>query len=343
MLKGNNLDELLNNRINNFDIIRFLAATLVIFAHSYPLTGHNAEEPLGALTNGMSFGGLAVKVFFIISGFLITQSFDRSKDIKKYSIARILRIFPGLIVVVLLSMLIVGPVFTNLSLKNYFLDPKTYEYLKTIRLYHLEYYLPGVFQQNPNQAVNGSLWTLWYEFYFYIVIAVLGITRLLNRPIVLLGFLLASILFYLGRGNFYTDLFRYFSVGMLFYLFRQKIVLNGWIAALSIIILAFTAKTPYFSYLLSVLGSYIIFYLAFHKNLKFNNFGKYGDFSYGIYIYAFPIQQIAVYATDNQLSHWGNFLVSFPITLIFSVLSWHLVEKRALKLKNYSMKVKKPW
>lgn len=335
MLKGRNLDELMNERKNNFDIIRFIAATLVIFSHAYPLTNNPGIEPFGVISNGlMSFGGLAVKIFFVISGFLITQSFDRSKDVVSYAKARILRIFPALIVVVLLSVFVLGPIFTTVSLKNYFSDPQTFNYFKTLTLYKMEYYLPGVFQFTPNKAINGSLWTLWYEFFFYIVVGVLGVTRLLNKKMVIGGFILATILFHLGRGNFYTDLFRYFGAGMLFYLFRKNIIHNGWLALLSFIVLALTIKTHYFNYTLTIFGTYIIFYLSFHRNLKFYGFGKYGDFSYGIYIYAFPIQEMIVYLCHNRFSPLENFLIAFPITLVFAIASWHIIEKNALKLKK---------
>jgi peptidoglycan/LPS O-acetylase OafA/YrhL len=339
MVKGKNIDELMNERKNNFDIIRFFAAALVIFSHTYPLTtGSNGTEPFGVLSNGqMTFGELAVKVFFVISGFLITQSFDRSKDLVKYAKARILRIFPALIVVVSLSALILGPIFTNLPLKKYFLNHQTIDYFKTITLYWIRYDLPGVFQSSPYHAVNGSLWTLWYEFFFYIVVAILGVTKLLNKKIVVVGFIAATILFYLGRGTFYTDLFRYFSMGMLIYLFRKNIIHNGWFALISFVVVALTIKTHYFTYFLSIFGSYLIFYLAFNNKLKFYNFGKYGDFSYGLYIYGFPVQQMVVHLSHNQLSILESFLISFPITLVFAFLSWRIVEKNALKLKKVSI------
>jgi peptidoglycan/LPS O-acetylase OafA/YrhL len=335
MLKGRYINDLLQERKNNFDIIRFVAASLVIFSHSYPLTNNNGAEPFGFLSNGqMSFGGLAVKIFFIISGFLITQSFDRSKDVISYAKARILRIFPALIVVVLLSVFVLGPIFTTLSLKNYFSDPQTYNYFKTITLYKMQYFLPGVFQSTPNKAINGSLWTLWFEFFFYIVVAVLGVTKFLNRKIVVLGFILSSILFHFGRGNFYTDLFRYFSAGMLFYLFRKNIIHNDWIALFSFAVIALTIKTHYFNYTLPIFGSYIVFYLSFHKYLKFYHFGKYGDFSYGIYIYAFPIEEMIVSLSHNKFSPMEVFFTAFPLTLICAIASWHIVEKNALKLKK---------
>ncbi|WHY76922.1 acyltransferase [Neobacillus sp. WH10] len=340
-LKGRNIDECINARKNNLDIIRFFAATLVIFSHAYPLTyGNNGSEPFAIFTNGeMTFGELAVSIFFVISGFLITQSFVRSNDPVKYFKARSLRIFPGLIFCVLLSVFILGPIFTELSLMDYFKNRDTYEYMSTITLYLIQYDLPGVFQTNVwPTAVNGSLWTLWYEFFFYIVVAILGVTRLLDRRFVLACFILSSIVYFMGIGGFYSDLFRYFSAGMVFYLYRKQIKLNGWFAILSLVIVILTAKFGFFDYALSIFGTYLIFYIAFDTRLKLENFGKYGDFSYGIYIYAFPFQQIMVYIFHNQLSPLKNFLYSFPVTLLFAIVSWHLVEKRALKYKNVSFK-----
>jgi peptidoglycan/LPS O-acetylase OafA/YrhL len=341
LLKGNNIEHFIANKKNNLDIIRFFAASLVLFSHAYPLTtGNNGSEPFAIMTNGeMTFGELAVAIFFVISGFLITQSFDRSKNPINYFKARSLRIFPGLIFCVLLSIFILGPILTNLSLKDYFTNRETYDYLKTITLYWMQYDLPGLFPENiwPG-AVNGSLWTLWYEFFFYFVVAILGVTKLLDKRIVLVGFILATALYFAGRGGFYTDLFRYFSAGMVFYLFRKEIKLNGWIAAASFIIMVLTAKNGYFEYSLSVFGTYLIFYLAFASKVKFHNFGKYGDFSYGIYIYAFPIQQIMTQVFNNQLTPLENFLFSFPVTLIFAVLSWYLIEKQALKYKKASFR-----
>jgi peptidoglycan/LPS O-acetylase OafA/YrhL len=234
-----------------------------------------------------------------------------------------------------LAVFILGPIFTNLGLFQYFTDRQTLDYFRTITLYWIQFDLPGVFLNNiwPG-AVNGSLWTLWYEFFFYIVVAVLGITRLLDRKVVLIAFIVSSGLYFIGRGAFYADLFRYFSAGMLFYLFRKQIKMNGWAALVSFILLALSAKTGYFSYAFTVFGTYLIFYLAFETRLNLHNFGKNGDFSYGIYIYAFPFQQIITHLFKNQLTPLENFLLAFPFTLLFAILSWHLVEKNALKLKK---------
>jgi peptidoglycan/LPS O-acetylase OafA/YrhL len=340
-LGGKTIEQCIDSRKNNLDIIRFFAATLVLFSHAYPLTlGNNGSEPFAVLTKGqMTFGELAVSIFFVISGFLITQSYERSKDPVYYFKARSLRIFPGLLFCILLSIFVLGPIFTELSLIDYFKNRETYDYLKTISLYWIQYDLPGVFQANVwPTAVNGSLWTLWYEFFFYIAVAALGVTKLLDKRMVLFLFILCTGLYFLGRGGFYTDLFRYFGAGMVFYLFRKQIKLNGWFAILSLIILLLTLSNGLFNYSFPIFGTYLVFYLAFETRLKLTNFGKYGDFSYGIYIYAFPLQQVMNHLFNNQLSPLENFLLTFPVTLMFAIVSWYLVEKRALKYKHVSIK-----
>ena len=125
---------------------------------------------------------------------------------------------------------------------------------------------------------------------------------------------------------------------MVLYLFRKQITLNRWLGALSFIVLILTAKLGYFNQAFAIFGTYFIFYLGYETKLKLHNFGKYGDFSYGIYIYAFPIQQIMSNLFNNGLTPFENFMLSFPPTLILAIASWYLVEKRALAYKKLSFK-----
>lgn len=339
-----NIGQFTNSRKNNFDFIRLLAAIAVIFSHSFPLTletngDENEFEPLFQLSQGQSsIGDLSVFVFFIISGFLITQSFDRSKDIMKYTVARILRIFPALIVVVFMTVLILGPLVTSESINNYFTSTETYEYFKTAFIYvGNAMTLPGVFIDNTFPGtINGSLWSLKFEFLFYMIVAVLGIMKFLNKPIVSIIYILTLALLILNFpiGERYILTFSFFSAGMLLYIFRNSIPLNGYFAFASFIVLITSLFTGGFIVLFAIFGSYLIIYIALTPKVNLSFISKYGDFSYGLYIYAFPIQQAIVHFSDGQITPITNFVIALPVTFIFAYLSWHLIEKNALKLKN---------
>ena len=153
------LADLAKGRDNNFNLIRFIAASLVLFSHSYPLAmGNGFPEPLSN-SLGTSWGSIAVDVFFVASGFFIAASFSLKSSFKSFAMARILRIYPALIITTLLTVFVLGPLFTSLSLFDYFSHSQTYQYLikNTTLLTGIEYYLPGVFTDTPyNQAVNGS-------------------------------------------------------------------------------------------------------------------------------------------------------------------------------------------
>lgn len=343
-INGDNINDSLK-KSNNLDFIRFAAATLVIFSHSFPLTlGNNNKEPLYYLTNGqITLGHLAVSVFFIISGFLITLSFDRSKNLLYFMKSRCLRIFPALLFTVFLTTFALGPLYTSFSIIEYFGSDLTYKYLCSIFLFDIKYYLPGVFENNIYSGViNGSLWTLKYEFLFYCMVAFLGITRLLNFKIIITGFFISNlmVLFKLPIGENLIDLFRYFSFGMLTYFLRYKIKLNLNISILCIFLLITSTFLGYLEIALPILGGYLVFYLAYQDKFKINEFGKYGDFSYGLYIYAFPIQQIITNHFNNNIHPLTNFIYSFIITLGISILSWNYIEKSALKFKRSSLVLK---
>lgn len=343
------IGDLASTRINNFDFLRFLAASSVIFSHAYPLSwGSDSNEPLFMLTSGqMTIGRVAVAIFFVVSGFLITQSFDRSKSILAFTKARILRIFPGLFFVLLLSAFILGPLITSKPISEYFADPGTLGYLKNIYLHPMIYPLPGVFEDTVyKSAVNGSLWTLEFEFFCYIIVAILGLLRLLRKEVVLIFavfvFLAPHLPFIVGR-YYYTsllslELIRYFTVGMLMYSFRNYIPLHKYIAWLSIVIIIISLAYPlHFKLIFTIFGSYLVMYLAFIPTEKIRNFAKYGDFSYGIYIYAFPVQQLVSHYFGSEITPAKSMVFSFPITLFFAVFSWHLVEKNAMKLKKFKL------
>lgn len=342
----------ISNRNNNLDILRFFAAVLVIFSHSFPLfLGNDMKEPLMIISRGkMSLGGFAVGIFFLISGFLIFMSFDRSKSIMSYLKKRILRIFPGLIVSVVVTIIVIGIWVSDLSLIDYFSRIDTYKYLINISLiFSSGSTLNGAFSSNVYaNVVNGSLWTLKFEFLLYLFIVVLSWLKFLTPK----GIKYTMICFFVTNAflvilqelinpNFplqdtilnFVNLGQYFLVGMFFYIYRGKITFTTKRVFISSLLLIFGMLSGYPSIFLAIFGGYLIFYIGFILPHYSGVITKHGDFSYGLYIYAFPIQQMVYYFLKDKLTFFENFMFVFILTFSVSILSWFFVEKPALKFK----------
>jgi peptidoglycan/LPS O-acetylase OafA/YrhL len=179
-------------RNNTLDFLRLISAIFVILHHSYPLTGN--ESILSAL------GAIAVSTFFVISGYLISQSWFSDPTPSRFLWKRVLRVVPGLTTVVIFSIFIIGPVNTSLPLRDYFLDINTWKYLKTIFIFMQPLSLPGVFASNPfPMSINGSLWTIPLEFRMYILLCIIGVSGLLKNKKVFLGIVILSCLIYFNN------------------------------------------------------------------------------------------------------------------------------------------------
>jgi peptidoglycan/LPS O-acetylase OafA/YrhL len=339
-----------NNRSNNFNLIRFIASSLVILSHSYPLTG-NQGEPLSQL--GMSFGELAVDIFFITSGFLITSSLVSRKNLGLFIWSRILRIIPGLIVAILFCVFIVGVKYTTFPIHTYLSNPQTREFLFnniTLILKPLKWNLPGVFLENPYKAsVNGSLWTLPWEIKMYFVLASIGflhyskrinISRNLFNTFILLIGIISTITYLTYHYNFpekdFSDVhfLSMFFIGASFFVLRNRIILSHQISILSVFILVGLAKEPpifYTAYYLLI--GYLVIYLAYMPTFYVRTFNLFGDYSYGIYIYAFPVQQ-SIASSLPGVGVLEMFTIAFTLTLPIAMISWHFVEKPMLKMKS---------
>lgn len=333
------VDNLLKSRENNFDFMRFVAALAVIFSHSFDVAPGEKEPLLNFSHDIFSIGSISVAIFFIISGMLISQSFDRSDSFLTFARARVLRIYPALIVIIILSVFIIGPIFTTLSTSQYFHDLTTFRYLKNMLAIHINYTLPGVFPVNhlPN-IFNASLWSLPQEIGCYFLIAVVGF--LFTKKYVQ-AFIIGIIILLVYRQVLFAEHVQnvyYFGLGALIYVFRNKIIINKYAGILSFF--AFIANLYFNTNMISayiitgITLGYFILYSGFIKTTHLKNWSKGGDFSYGLYIWAFPIQQI-VYLRFPTFNPYYNFLVSSCLTLVMAYISWHLVEKHALKLKTY--------
>ncbi len=322
-----------------------VAASAVLISHAFPITsGSDAVEPFETQL-GMTLGEIAVGIFFILSGFLVSMSFTRSKSLAGFFIARAVRIFPALFVVLTLTALLLGPLVTQLPLDAYLLSPATLTYIPgNMSLAFMQYDLPGVFDQNPvGQAINGSLWTLFYEVACYFGVAVIGLLGAFRSQRLFLASLAAFMAFYVAvnvyehmlptRIILLADLGFPFMVGIVFFNYRERIPV---FLPVSLILFASSflfVDTFIFNEVFYLTIGYFLVSVGFLESLRFEQYNKLGDYSYGVYIYAFPMQQLAVYYF-GPMTPQMNMLIAFPITLIFAILSWHLVESRALSLKK---------
>jgi peptidoglycan/LPS O-acetylase OafA/YrhL len=326
---------------NNLDFLRFFASSLVLFSHSFPLTLAAKNEPISLATNGLLNGGkIAVIAFFILSGFLITASWEKRKDLKIFLLARIKRIFPGLLVALLLTTL-VGATITTAPAYDYVRSAVVY-FLKNITLYKGKFDIDGVFESNPyGPAINGSLWTLRHEFTCYLLIALFGTMGAIHKHFLWIVWLVVITLSSVAptNSNFireFLPLCAWFFAGALAYIHRD--LRSSGLTVIGSLALIIATTTLGFNILIaSPAIAYLLIQISYLRS-PFSNFGKYGDFSYGIYIYAFPIQQLVIYllvdSVSTPVNPWLVSLYSFPLTLLLSIASWNFVEKRFLHRKS---------
>lgn len=339
-----------NARANAFDCIRLIAAASVLFSHSYMIsTGSEALEPLYWVSGGQArIGFSAVAVFFVISGLLISQSFDRSSTILSFVRKRALRILPALWVCAILAILVLGPLATTASLSNYFSSSDIALYLRNTLFLLDDHPLTGVFEDRPMAAViNGSLWTLKYEIACYVLCAILMMLGRHRKAAVIVAWIASfAIIRIFGDPENYrwvyyhvmqmANLFRFFGAGMLMYLYRDQVILNPRraLAALVVVLAMIVVPGGFFYEALATLGAYVIIVLAFRAPAWLAELTRSGDLSYGVYIYAFPIQQLMVPFSQQFAQPWlVNTLVAMPLTFFAAWMSWRFVEKPALSLK----------
>lgn len=346
------------HRGNNFDFARFVAASLVLFSHSYSLTGRGGDEPLAQLTHGhFTFGGLAVRVFFVISGFLVCQSWLRRPQVAPFAVARTLRIFPGYAVALAFALL-VGLAVTTLPPLDYLRSAETWRYFWNNLTMQIEFFLPGVFEQNAfPRAVNGSIWSLRYEVRAYLVVLALGVFMLLRPGLAgVLGWLAAALCVWYAPwvwgivvANdipaihlcvcFAAAAIVALNPGLLRYLGAAAAVsglalLVQLVALRSGVVLVPGASVLWTEWNVDMfLLSGLLWFV--HRPLPvIRDWARYGDFSYGVFIYAFPLQQLIAWSLKPDGRPYTMMALAFPITLFAAWLSWRCVEAPALALKG---------
>lgn len=342
------LSDYATGRDNNFNLVRFLAAFAVLWSHSYALTLGGAHEPWVQWL-GYTPAGIAVDVFFVASGFLVTASLLRLDSFGAFIRARALRIFPALVVMSLLLTFVLGPWFTTRPLGEYFAESETWKFLvkNATVLTGVKFKLEGVFADNPmDRVVNGSLWTLPFELRCYLLLALVWwiatfakaepLRRFTQYVVIVAALLLAGFWWahVTGYRHWHTfRLFYFFFCGAAFWIFRARVPMHGGLfAASALLLLAGAAMPKYFFWVYPPTIAYIVLWLAYVPGGWLRVYNRVGDYSYGVYIYAFPVQQ-ALIASFPDMGAMGVFLAATAITLPLAIASWHYIEKPALARK----------
>jgi peptidoglycan/LPS O-acetylase OafA/YrhL len=337
------------NHRNNFTALRWLAAGLVLYGHSFTFLG----LPAPTFMSWVPLGVLGVYIFFSISGYLVAQSWENDPNLSRFIIRRSLRIFPALVVCISLSVFVLGPWLTSLPISEYFSSPHTRDYFLNCFLY-ISNYLPGVFGTNRiANAVNGSLWSLPVEFSMYLVLAILGFLRVPRSGWIFaaVGLMLLSklwampspdqlifyrtdvrqvvicgVYFWVGAAAFRYQISKFFSISNVLIVVIIWLMLSRWPQAF---VMGSWVILPFLVIAFGLSQSSLLSRIANH------------DYSYGIYIYAFPVQQAIV--------HFWPYMplklyltVTGLLTLILAAASWHLIEKPALKMKPSRTRAMEP-
>lgn len=344
------LSDFVQGRDNNFNLVRLIAALAVLFSHSFALVGGAGElEPLHA-SLGTTFASIAVDIFFVTSGFLVTASLLSRKSALEFVWARVLRIYPALVVMVLLAIFVLGLCFTSFSASSFLGSRETHVFaLKNMTLaFGVAFTLPGVFESIPFKGiVNGSLWTMTAEIRMYAILVIIWLAlsvcgRFRAKAITFVLVLVASsslLAYFAMHFSSHSEidsyrLFYMFFTGAAYFVLKEHVILSRRIFLVAVAGLFISASNKeIFFVLYNIVLAYALFWIAYVPAGFIRKFNRLGDYSYGVYIYAFPIQQ-SIAALIPGVSIEVMILAASVVTLFFAFLSWHLIEERALSLKG---------
>lgn len=322
---------------NNFAALRLFGALWVILHHGMILTGHPRGAP--SLLGTVSFG---IVIFFTAAGYLLTSSWLSTPNYRLYTINRIKRIFPALIFVVTFTVFILGPLVSTLTISEYFDNPRTWRYFLNLLLRPV-FALPGVFEDNPDRAtVNGSLWTTPPLVIAYMILPVLLFLfrgKWKAVPVALFGLLSAAVHLHLrdqGETFVYwgsslapnTSMWVYFAVGALIRLLvpAKFLRLDSAIACAVLYMVASQIFPEVAVQLRWILAPVVILSVGLASTPYIRRADRFGDFSYGLFLWGFPVQQTVLHFL-NPLPLWANFSLVVAISGALAITTNRLVEK----------------
>lgn len=324
-----------------FDGLRLVAAVSVLFSHAFLIAeGTEAREPLHALLGrGNILGLYGVFTFFIISGFLLTRSLSQRPDLVQFSINRTLRILPGFLFCLAATSLVIGALVTPLDLLSYYAQPEVYRYVASSLMCLCDSWEnPFLFAADPKLAgvKNGSLWSLSYEVLSYVFL--LWLWALLRRPMLVAAAIgavaVATVLSPFANkaipGVAYT--LPYFAAGVIMQIVHQRFGTTRLVALASVVLLCASAFVGLQQYAFAVFGAYLVVFLAERPNLGSRFARRWGDMSYGLYLFGWPVEQLTQQAMGLR-DGWQLFAASLPAVFACAAVSWWAVERPSLRLK----------
>lgn len=337
--------DLTAGRPAGFDYMRLVLALGVVSFHTIDITyGPKLGNQIWANPFYGSIGVWIVPAFFALSGFLVAGSLERCKTIVGFLYLRIIRIFPALVVEIIVSALVLGPLMTTLPLAKYFRDPLVYHYFLNC-VGDIHYFLPGLFTRNPLPlVVNRQLWTVPFELQCYAILAALGVLGIAHHR----GWFAAVVFAIFGvvavhwmshhglqRVAFSgSALIICFLFGVLAYNFRHIIPYSPILAILAFFGAVWLFLLPKGQILAPLPLSYVVVFLGL-TNPRRIAILKTGDYSYGIYLYSIPIQQAVVATRWFPRNGWVDLGISLPLVVLLAVCSWHFFEKRCLEMRRF--------
>ncbi|AUS04133.1 acyltransferase family protein [Pseudotamlana carrageenivorans] len=336
-------------KYNNFDFLRFLFAVFVVITHAFAISGYgeNKEWGMQLSNNQVALSQIGLSGFFLISGYFMIQSLQRSKSILDYFKKRFLRLFPALMVLLIITVLLLPIVYEGKI--PFYENKQVFTYIpNNLSLYCFQPVIKGVFDNNPYHSINGSLWTLRYEFSMYIAIGLLYfIKNNLKLVRVVIGAVFIVMLicynFFLQRfggasvlgmqGSHILNLGLFFVCGSFLATLRLEHIKNKKaVLLIGAMVLLISVYFNFYMHIKHIMLPIVVLLIGFIPLPFFSSFGKFGDASYGVYIYSFPVQQGLMYFFELKL--YPLMFLSVFISIILGYLSWWLVEKQALWLKT---------
>jgi len=335
-------DGLQRERLDNYLLLRHVAAALLIYSHSYALaTAARGESDIVAMLLPGFYGGkVAVLLFFAISGFLVTGSYLRHPNLLRFVGARVLRIYPAYAICLMLSLLATGLWFTRLSPSEFFGTREAWSYLfHNLGLTGLHYTLPGAYDASGYPGVvNGSLWSLALEARLYLYLAVLALCGFFRFRYFAAAVLLGAVIVVLASWSHLapdTEGKRALTCAFACTAAAACAARHVPVSTRLLVVLGLLTwglrESPIAYALTIVCLGYFTFWFAYR--LPAIPLRLPGDYSYGLFLYGFPVQQ-AIVQLDPGIGALPLTAAALSVALVLAVLSWHGVERRALDLKR---------